>query len=90
MTKMTPFFFFADLDPCIDVVCDYYAICEAYGPKDARCVCPKTCDEFEDQKCGDDGVTYQNLCYLQKAICEKRVNITVVHDGPCFRKYSIT
>ncbi|KAK3740263.1 hypothetical protein QZH41_017827, partial [Actinostola sp. cb2023] len=73
-----------DLDPCIGVKCDFYAYCKAFGPKDARCVCPETCPSYQDQKCGDDKVTYKNICELQKAICNKRKYIGVVHDGPCF------
>ena len=39
--------------------------------------------------CGSDGETYGNECVLRSYNCVNRLNIEVVHQGPCdFESYS--
>ena len=74
---------FADLDPCLNVKCYYYAICKALGEQSAECVCPKECPEYEAPVCASNGVTYRNLCEYKKAICAVSGNFTIVQNGSC-------
>jgi len=78
---------FPDLHPCINVRCNYYAYCQAYGPKDARCVCQTTCPSYEDLVCADNGQTYQNMCYFELFVCQNRASVGVLRKGSCVRKY---
>ncbi|EDO36335.1 predicted protein [Nematostella vectensis] len=73
-----------NLDPCIEVTCDFFAVCQAFGPKDARCICPHNCATYENQRCGEDNVTYTNECTHQKAMCDQTQTIGIRHMGPCF------
>lgn len=41
--------------------------------------CPRT----DEPVCGSNKVTYHNKCILEKINCEQKVNIIVVHQGPC-------
>jgi len=76
-------FFFTDLDPCINVSCKYFAVCKAFGPKDARCICVDNCPSFEEPVCSSNGTTYDNECVFQREMCHLKANFTVYHPGDC-------
>ena len=44
--------------------------------------CEKGCFAHYDPKCGTDGITYQNACYLENAMCRKR-KLKLSHEGEC-------
>ena len=56
------------------------------------CTCPSS---FLCQKrrrrgqavCGVDGQTYQSMCYLRIAMCNKATKIRVAHEGSCYRDH---
>lgn len=78
----------ADLDPCLSVQCSLYSSCVAYAAQDARCECVKSCPDFENQQCGNDGVTYKNMCFYEKEVCEtQNADLSIVHAGACYRMY---
>ena len=33
--------------------------------------------------CGTDGVTYADICHLEKEACEKKSGVKKDHPGPC-------
>ena len=72
-----------DLDPCINVSCKYFAVCKAFGPRDARCICVNNCPSFEEPVCSSNGTTYDNVCVFQREMCHLRANFTVYHPGDC-------
>ena len=72
-----------DLDPCINVSCKYFAVCKAFGPRDARCICVDNCPSFEEPVCSSNGTTYDNVCVFQREMCHLRANFTVYHPGDC-------
>ena len=76
-------YFFADLNPCINVSCNYIAVCKAFGPRDARCVCVDNCSSYLDPVCSSNGTTYDNECLFQREMCHLRANFTVYHPGDC-------
>ena len=45
--------------------------------------CAKTCPTEKDQVCGSDGVTYHNLCEMEKESCLLGKTITVKNKGEC-------
>ncbi|CAH3182494.1 unnamed protein product [Porites lobata] len=72
-----------DLDPCIDVLCDYHGLCKAFGPYDARCVCIDSCPQYQEPACSSNGTTYDNTCLFKKEMCLLQLNFTVQHPGSC-------
>ena len=73
----------SDLDPCRDIICTYHSYCKAYTPERYDCICEENCPTFEEQVCGSNGRTFDNLCLLQKDICTRRANYTKYHPGSC-------
>ena len=76
-------FHVTDLDPCINVSCTYFAVCKAFGPRDARCICVDNCPSYEEPVCSSNGTTYDNVCGFQREMCHLRANFTVYHPGDC-------
>ena len=72
-----------DLDPCLDVTCDYYGLCKAFGPYDARCVCVDSCPSYQEPVCSSNGTTYDNKCLFEQEMCLLHFNFTVQHPGSC-------
>ncbi|XP_073250793.1 uncharacterized protein [Porites lutea] len=72
-----------DLDPCIDVLCDYHGLCKAFGPYDARCVCIDSCPQYQEPVCSSNGTTYDNTCLFKQEMCLLQLNYTVQHPGSC-------
>lgn len=84
------FFVTTDLDPCIDKTCDYFAVCKAFGPKDARCVCVDTCPSYNEPVCSSNGTTYENECVFQREMCYRKENYTNYHPGSCNGKNAMS
>ena len=74
---------YTDVDPCINVSCKYFAVCKAFGPRDARCICVDNCPSYEEPVCSSNGITYDNVCVFQREMCHLRANFTVYHPGDC-------
>ena len=74
---------FPDLDPCINVSCNYFAVCKAFGPRDARCICVDNCPSYEEPVCSSNGTTYDNVCVFQREMCHLKANFTLYHPGDC-------
>jgi len=72
-----------DLDPCLNVTCDYHGLCEALGPYDARCVCVDSCPTYHKPICSSNGTTYDNKCLFKREMCLLQLNFTVQHPGSC-------
>lgn len=64
--------------------CRFYSQCVVINGS-AECVCDKGCTKELAPKCGSDNITYDNLCELKRASCEKMRDINVVNDGECGR-----
>ena len=82
-TKRQHLLLYTDLDACIDVLCDYHAICKAFGPFDARCVCIDSCPSYQEPICSSNGTTYDNTCLFKQEMCLLQLNFTVQHPGSC-------
>ena len=82
-TKRQHLLLYTDLDACIDVLCDYHAICKAFGPFDARCVCIDSCPSYKEPICSSNGTTYDNTCLFKQEMCLLQLNFTVQHPGSC-------
>ena len=72
-----------DFDPCINISCNYFAICKAFGPRDARCICVDNCPSYEEPVCSSNGTTYDNECVFQREMCHLKANFTLYHPGDC-------
>ena len=77
------YIFFIDLDPCLDVVCEKFAVCRAFGPYDARCVCVTDCPSVEQNVCASNGRSFTNVCQFQLDVCQTKGNFTYYHHGSC-------
>ena len=72
-----------DLDPCLDVTCDFHCLCKAFGPYDARCVQAENCPSYQEPICSSNGTTFDNKCLFEREMCLLRLNYTVQHPGGC-------
>ncbi|XP_067020360.1 uncharacterized protein [Acropora muricata] len=72
-----------DLDPCINVTCDFHGTCKAFGPFDPRCICEPSCPSFEDPVCSSNGTTFDNKCKYRQEMCRLSSNQTIYHPGDC-------
>ena len=72
-----------DPDPCIGVICAYYALCKSFAPYDARCVCIERCPQYQEPVCSSNGTTYDNTCLFKQEMCLLQLNYTVQHPGSC-------
>ena len=76
-------FFFSLTDSCAKKQCEFFGICVSKNDGTAECVCP-LCDKDNFKPiCGDDGMTYANMCYLKKKACMSMKMIKAVRDEAC-------
>nr|AAP92780.1 hepatopancreas kazal-type proteinase inhibitor [Penaeus monodon] len=62
-----------------DITLAYEGECKEVKKGDCDFPCP---DNY-DPVCGSNGVTYSNLCELERANCQSDQEITVAYDGEC-------
>ena len=60
----------------------YSGMAWTFAPGEVYEQCEKGCFGHWDPKCGSDGITYQNQCYLENAMCVKSF-VGLSHDGEC-------
>ncbi|XP_048504803.1 agrin-like isoform X3 [Athalia rosae] len=69
---------------CENKKCEHYAECDSDSGGEARCICPRNCDNaVETPVCGSDGITYTSECALKKASCTSATLIVVSYKGDC-------
>ena len=83
ITDKTLSLFFLDHDPCLNVTCDKFAVCRAFGAYDARCVCVTNCPSTKQNLCASHGKSYNNPCLYQLDVCQTRSNYSYYHHGSC-------
>ena len=77
------FFWFSDLNPCLNVVCPSFGVCKAYSPHGTRCVCFEDCPTYQDPVCSASGTTYDNKCWQELSYCKGLDKTLVYHPGRC-------
>ncbi|XP_020912861.2 uncharacterized protein LOC110250602, partial [Exaiptasia diaphana] len=74
---------FGDLDPCINKTCEYFGVCQAISAGVAQCVCVTQCPSYQDLVCASNGRTFDNMCALEREICQTQGNYSYYHPGSC-------
>ena len=71
-------------DPCVTARCEFGLTCRALADRSVSCVCP-TCPQASEEGvvCGDDGVTYDDICVMRATSCIERKTIKVAYAGQC-------
>ncbi|XP_078614896.1 agrin-like isoform X23 [Branchiostoma floridae x Branchiostoma japonicum] len=67
---------------CENVKCGFGATCTVIDGN-PMCECDTVCPAEFRPVCGSDGVSYNNMCYLQAEACEKQQEIRKVDDRLC-------
>ncbi|XP_015782759.1 agrin isoform X2 [Tetranychus urticae] len=70
-------------DKCISLNCSNYAMCDLSQSGTASCLCPSECPPILKPICGNDGVTYESVCDLQRKSCLLNQPVKVKHYGSC-------
>lgn len=71
-------------DPCATAKCEYGLKCRALSDRSVSCVCPVCPQASEgDLVCGDDGVTYDDVCAMKAKSCVEQKTIKVAYAGRC-------
>lgn len=77
----------ARITQCAAVRCAYGAVCEIDENGDPRCVCQMNCEgSISLPFCGEDGIQYDNMCEIEKKICEAQRMIDYM-PGMCLGKF---
>lgn len=72
------------LDPCATARCEYGRTCRALADRSVSCVCSSCPQASEgDVVCGDDGVTYDDICAMRASSCTERKTVKVAYAGQC-------
>uniref|UniRef100_A0A1I8EK75 Agrin n=1 Tax=Wuchereria bancrofti TaxID=6293 RepID=A0A1I8EK75_WUCBA len=71
-------------DGCVNVHCEFYAICVSDEAGGGSCRCPNQC-AYDDSGivCATDGVTYLSECHMRQAACQQQKFIVIAFRGPC-------
>lgn len=73
----------AETNPCTHMTCTLNQDCLVNRHGEAVCVCPFVCPLPIEPVCGTDGLTYDSSCHLKREACNKSLQTTVLHAGPC-------
>lgn len=76
----------ADVDPCLDFPCYYYAVCFASTPTTPTCICKPCPGSQVEPICDVYGVTHTCRCEYQLAVCKAQRSVPTRHLGGCKRK----
>ncbi|CAH8663593.1 unnamed protein product [Schistosoma guineensis] len=73
---------------CYDPLDHYYRskmIMKKFLPLYSNCICEhiNCLNEWPDPVCADDGETYTNQCFLERAICETQSLKRIIYRGNC-------
>ncbi|VDN02225.1 unnamed protein product [Thelazia callipaeda] len=72
-------------DGCVDVRCEFYAVCVSDETGIGSCRCPSQCigSDESGMVCATDGITYQSECQMRIAACQQQKFIVVAFHGSC-------
>ena len=76
-------YIFVAKNPCENVICKNYAMCQVDAKGSASCRCPVSCPIDTVVVCGSNGKEYNGVCKLKQEACALKINITVANEGPC-------
>ncbi|RWS29760.1 agrin-like protein [Leptotrombidium deliense] len=70
---------------CNDLKCNFGAKCDETVSGQPKCVCSFYCDTNNSSIliCGNDGIFYENECFLKQAECDKGKELTIVPPDAC-------
>ena len=69
--------------PCDSLTCGPGEECHVDRQGNARCNCPPPCEEVLRPVCGNDLVTYDNICELRRQSCLGKKTVSVMFYGEC-------
>ena len=71
-------------DPCATARCEYGSKCRVSADRSVSCVCASCPKASEGSMiCGDDGVTYDDICAMAANSCREKKAINVAYSGRC-------
>ncbi|KAJ8021428.1 Agrin [Holothuria leucospilota] len=78
----------AEDGPCSQEPCEF-GHCQLASDLEVMCVCPEGCEEIYQPVCANDGVTYNNLCEMERTACISQMALVVLTEGACAKDLDV-
>lgn len=80
-------FCFTDYNPCINVSCPYYGVCEPVNGTQYSCTCVPCATNESEPLCDNKDKTHQSICTYKFKVCKGKEEPGIKHYGGCKRKF---
>ena len=85
--ELNAILFHADYNPCINVSCPYYGVCNPVNGTRYSCICVPCATNESEPLCDNKDKTHQSICTYKYKVCTGKEEPGIKHYGGCKRKF---